>query len=128
MKLKTFVMLAVVVAVLVAALAPVALAAAPKVTLKGPSSGNVTLNKWFTVNGTVKGGGGQNATFVTIQKKVDNAWTKVAQVKTKWLNGQGIFHARLKATNPTMSLLRYRAVYASGGVNGYSKTLILAVQ
>ena len=114
-------------AVIVFAPAVFAGAMAPVVTLKGPSS--VNLNASFKVTGTVKNtSGGKGSTFVTIQKKSSNAWQKVAQVKAKWLNNKGIFSATLKATNPTMSLIRYRAVWASGGVNGYSKTLVIAVQ
>jgi len=115
-------------AVIILAPAVFAGAMAPIVTLKGPSS--VDLNATFTVNGTVKNtNGGKGSTYVTIQKKSNNAWKKVTQVKTNWLNGnKGLFSAKLKATNPTMSLIRYRAVWAAGGVNGYSKTLIIAVQ
>jgi hypothetical protein len=129
MKFKTFVVLAVLVAVLVAVLAPVALAAAPKVTLKGPSS--VNLNAKFTVSGTVTNpSSSKPSTLVTIQKKNGTAWQKVAQFTTRWINGKGLFQGKLKATNPTMSLIKYRAVYAngSGAVKGYSKTLIIAVQ
>ncbi|MCX6363087.1 MAG: hypothetical protein NTW58_02735 [Actinobacteria bacterium] len=115
-------------AVLILAPAVFAGAMAPIVTLKGPLS--VDLNATFTVNGTVKNtNGGKGSTYVTIQKKSNNAWKKVTQVKADWLNGnKGIFSAKLKATNPTMSLIKYRAVWAAGGVNGYSKTLIIAVQ
>jgi hypothetical protein len=129
MKFKSFVVLAVLAAVLLAALAPMALAATPKVTLKGPSS--VNLNAKFTVNGTVTNpSSSKPSTLVTIQKKNGTAWQKVAQVTTKWINGKGLFTAKLTATNPTMSLIKYRAVYAnsSGSVKGYSKTLIIAVQ
>jgi len=111
-------------------LAPAVFAGAmpPIVTLKGPSS--VDLNDSFTVNGTLKNtNGGEGAKYVIIQKKSNNAWKKVAQVKSDWLNGdKGLFSAKLKATNPTMSLIRYRAVWEAGGVKGYSKTLIIAVQ
>ena len=115
-------------AVIILAPAVFAGAMAPIVTLKGPSS--VDLNATFTVNGTVKNtNGGKGSTYVTIQKKSNNGWKKVTQVKANWLNGnKGLFSAKLKATNPTMSLIRYRAVWAAGGVNGYSKTLIIAVQ
>jgi hypothetical protein len=129
MKIKSFVVLAVLAAVLIAALAPIALAATPKVTLKGPSS--VNLNAKFTVSGTVTNpSSSKPSTLVTIQKKNGTAWQKVAQVTTKWINGKGLFTAKLKATNPTMSLIKYRAVYANsaGTVKGYSKTLIIAVQ
>jgi hypothetical protein len=115
-------------AVIILAPAVFAGAMAPIVTLKGPSS--VDLNAGFTVNGTVKNtNGGEGSKYVIIQKKSNNAWKKVAQVKANWLNGnKGIFSAKLKATNPTMSLIKYRAVWAAGGVKGYSKTLIIAVQ
>ena len=117
-------------AVLLVVLAPTVLAsrtATPVVTLKGP--GSVDLNHKFTVTGTVKNpGSSKPSMYVTIQKKNNTAWQKVAQVTTKWINGEGLFSAKLKATDPTMSLIRYRAVYASGGVKGYSKTLIIAVQ
>jgi hypothetical protein len=114
-------------AVIILAPAVFAGAMAPTVTLKGPSS--VDLNATFKVSGTVKNtNGGKAAMYVTIQKKSNTAWKKVAQVKAKWLNTKGIFSAKLKATNPTMSLIRYRAVWAAGGVKGYSKTLVIAVQ
>ena len=115
-------------AVIILAPAVFAGAMAPVVTLKGPSS--VDLNAAFTVNGTVKNtNGGTGSKYVTIQKKSYSSWVKVAQVKPDWLNGnKGIFSAKLTATDPTMSLIRYRAVGAAGGVKGYSKNLIIAVQ
>lgn len=115
-------------AVIILAPAVFAGAMAPIVTLKGPSS--VDLNATFTVTGTVKNtNGGEGAKFVIIKKRSNNAWKKVAQVEANWLNGnKGIFSAKLKATNPTMSLIRYRAFWEAGGVVGHSKTLTIAVQ
>ena len=115
-------------AVIVLAPAVFAGAMAPAVTLKGPSS--VKLNATVKMNGTVLNtNGGKGAMYVVIQQKINTAWKKVAQVKPVWLNGKkGQFAAKVKATDPTMSLVRYRAVWAAGGVKGYSKTLIIAVQ
>jgi len=121
--------------VLVAAFAAIILAPAvfagamaPVVTLKGPSS--VDLNATFAVAGVVKNtNGGDGAKYVIIKKRSNNSWKKVAQVKANWLNGdKGLFSATLKATNPTMSLIKYRAFWEAGGVVGHSKTLTIAVQ
>jgi hypothetical protein len=126
---KVWLVLVVLAAFAVIVFAPAVFAGAmpPVVTLKGPSS--VNLNANFKVSGTVKNtSGGKGSKFVTIQKKSGSAWQIIKQVQAKWLNNKGIFSTTLKATNPTMSLIKYRAVWASGGVNGYSKTLIIAVQ
>ena len=114
-------------AVIILAPAVFAMPMAPIVTLKGPSS--VTLNASFTVKGTLKNtNGGEGSKYVIIQKRSNDTWKKVAQVQAEWLNNKGIFSAKLKATNPTMSLIKYRAVWSAGGVKGHSKTLIIAVQ
>ena len=115
---------------LVVVLAPNVLAGAmaPDVTLKGP--GDAALNSTVTLGGTVLNtNGGKGATYVVIQQKQNTAWKTIAKVKPRWTNGdKGHFAAKVTVKNPAMSLCRYRAVWEAGGVKGYSKTLIIAVQ
>jgi hypothetical protein len=118
------------VAFLVVILAPTVLAGAmaPDVTLKGP--GDAALNSTVTLSGTVLNtNGGEGAMYVVIQQKHNMAWKNIAKAKPYWTNGdKGNFSARITVKNPAMSLCRYRAVWEAGGVKGYSKTLIIAVQ
>jgi hypothetical protein len=127
---RTWIVMVVLVALAVAVLAPTVFAGAmaPDVTLKGPSS--VRLNATMTLSGTVLNtNGGDGAMYVVIQKRVSSSWKNIAHVRPLWMNGpKGHFAAKVKATDPAMSLLRYRAVWQAGGVKGYSKTLIIAVQ
>ena len=119
-----------VVAFLVVVLAPSVLAGAmaPEVTLKGP--GDAELNSKVTLSGTVLNtNGGQGAMYVVIQQKQNTAWKQIAKVKPHWTNSDtGSFGKQITVKNPAMSLCRYRAVWQAGGVKGYSKTLIIAVQ
>ena len=127
---KTWIVMVVLAALAVAVVAPTVFAGAmaPDVTLKGPSS--VKLNATMTLSGTVLNtNGGDGAMYVVIQKRVNSTWKNIAHVKPVWMNGpRGHFAAKVRATNPAMSLLRFRAVWRAGGVKGYSRTLIIAVQ
>ena len=117
-------------AVLVVAVAPAVLAGAmaPVVTLKGPSSAD--LNATARLSGTVLNtNGGEGAMYVVIQQKINTAWRVIAKAKPRWTDSDpGTYVVSIKVKNPAMSLSRYRAVWEAGGVKGYSKTLIIAVQ
>lgn len=118
------------VALSMAALAPVVLAGAmaPRVTLKGPAQAE--LNERAALRGTVANtNGGEGAMYVAIQQKVDRAWKVIAKVKPRWTDSDvGTYVATIKVRDPAMSLCRYRAVWEAGGVRGYSKTLVIAVE
>jgi hypothetical protein len=119
-----------VVTFLVVGLAPSVLAGAmaPEVTLRGPS--DAELNSKVALSGTVLNtNGGEGAMYVVIQQKQNTAWKNIAKAKPYWTNSdKGRFSARITVKNPAMSLCRYRAVWQAGGVKGYSRTLIIAVQ
>jgi hypothetical protein len=103
-------------------------AMAPRVTLKGPDQAG--LNELVPLSGTVANtNGGEGAMYVVIQQKIDGAWRIIAKTKPRWTNSDvGTYAARVKVRNPAMSLCRYRAVWEAGGVRGYSRTLIIAVE
>jgi hypothetical protein len=118
------------VAFLIVVLAPVVLAGAmaPQVTLKGP--GDAALNQKASLSGTVLNtNGGEGAMYVVIQQKINSAWKVIAKTKPRWTDSDtGAYAVSITVKNPAMSLCRYRAVWEAGGVKGYSKTLIIAVQ
>lgn len=120
----------VITALVIVVLAPVVLAGAmpPTVTLKGPSDAN--LNARVTLSGTlVNTNGGKGAKYVVIQQKLNTSWKIIAKTQPHWLNGpNGKYAVKITVKNPAMSLSRYRAVWKCGGVKGYSRTLIIAVQ
>ena len=118
------------VAVVAVAVVPAVLAGAmaPEVTLKGPSDAD--LNQQVTLRGTVVNtNGGEGATYVAIQQKLNTSWKVIAKVKPRWTDSDtGSYAVKIRVKNPAMSLCRYRAVWQAGGVKGYSKTLIIAVE
>jgi hypothetical protein len=124
------VLLLTLIAVAAVALVPAVLAGAmaPEVTLRGP--GQADLNQRVTLNGTVLNtNGGEGAMYVVIQQKLNTAWKVIAKAKPRWTNSEtGSYAVKISVKNPAMSLCRYRAVWEAGGVKGYSKTLIIAVE
>ena len=119
-----------VVALVAVIVVPVVLAGAmaPEVTLKGPSQAD--LNDKVTLSGTVVNtNGGDGATYVAIQQKLNTSWKVIAKAKPRWTDSDtGSYAVKIRVKNPAMSLCRYRAVWQAGGVKGYSKTLIIAVE
>lgn len=117
------------VTLLIVTLAPVVVAGAmaPRVTLKGPRQAE--LNEPVALSGTVANtNGGEGAMYVVVQQKVDGAWRIIAKAKPRWTDSAvGAYAVTVKVKDPAMSLCRYRAVWEAGGVRGYSKTLIIAV-
>jgi len=117
-------------ALLIVALAPAVMAGAiaPEVTLRGPAQAD--LNEKVVLNGTVLNtNGGEGAMYVVIQQKLNRSWKVIAKTKPRWTDSEtGSFAAKIRVKNPAMSLCRYRAVWQAGGVKGYSKTLIIAVE
>ena len=103
-------------------------AMAPEVTLKGPSQAD--LNDKVTLSGTVVNtNGGEGATYVAIQQKINTSWKVIAKAKPRWTDSDtGSYAVKIRVKNPAMSLCRYRAVWQAGGVKGYSKTLIIAAE
>jgi hypothetical protein len=118
------------VAFLVVAVAPAVLAGAmaPEVTLRGPSSADLNAN--VRVGGAVVNtNGGEGAMYVVVQQRFNKAWRVIAKAKPRWTDGDtGTYVTTIKVKDPAMSLCRYRAVWEAGGVKGYSKTLVIAVQ